>query len=197
MGVFTLYMLNKLIFVLLTAISMSSLASVAKFWIGTNLSDSKPITVSVESPGKRGLVVVFLSTKCPCSSSHILELKDLAKKFDQFRFVGIHSNSDESPELAKVFFSALELPFPVIQDEKAKIADELKAFKTPHAYVFGPQGEVLYRGGVTNSANGPTADEHYLADALAELSAGRPVKVSDTRTLGCVIARENDNKNVW
>lgn len=190
-------MVHKLVFLFFIVLSWVTFAEVPKTWSGVDFATSQSTPVSLQSPGKMGLVLVFLSVKCPCSNSHVGELKELAKKYPQFRFVAVHSNSDESYDLAKDYFKGLDLPFMAIQDEKAKIADELKAYKTPHVYVFGSSGETLYKGGVTSSSNAPTAEKHYLADVLLELSSGRTLKVTETRTLGCVIARENDNKNIW
>ena len=58
--------------------------------------------VSVKAGG-RGLVVTFLSAKCPCSDSHVAVLKDLSAKFKEFSFVAIHSNFDEAADLTKAY----------------------------------------------------------------------------------------------
>jgi len=178
--------------------------------IGTSLfagaapQPSLPISATLLSTGEsiqigsnleKGLVLVFISGKCPCSISHMKELASLAKDYPHFRFVGVHSNADETAEAYKVFFERSDLGFPVIQDEGAKIADQFKAFKTPHAYVLGPKGEVLYQGGVSNSHNFPDASEKYLRQALSEIEAGKSVQTPQTRTLGCVISR--GEKHVW
>lgn len=137
----------------------------------------------------KGLVVVFVSSKCPCSDSHIEELKELAKAFPDFEFVGIHSNMDEDFEVSKSYFEAKKLPFPVIQDHKAKIADDFKAFKTPHAFILKLSGEIVYQGGVTNSAQFSRSNKKFLREALQDIAADRTVEIPEGRTLGCVIAR--------
>lgn len=149
---------------------------------GQDLFTGKPVTVK---EGKKGKVVLFMSAKCPCSNAHVPALKKLAAEFPDFSFVAIHSNSDESLESAKAYFRSF--PFPVIQDEKCKLADELKALKTPHAFVIGPDDKILYKGGVTSSSSGE--GKPYLRDALADLEAGKEVRVPVGRTIGCVIAR--------
>jgi hypothetical protein len=153
---------------------------------GRGLLDGKPVTVA---PGKAGTVVAFLSAKCPCSNSHVPLLKELAKEYPEFSFVAVHANADEPPGTAVPYFQAAAFPFPVIQDEKQKLADELRAYKTPHVFVLTPDGKTAYKGGATNSADAAHASKFYLRDALADLRAGRPVKVPEGRTLGCVIAR--------
>lgn len=145
--------------------------------------------VSVDTAGKRGVVVMFLSAICPCSNSHIKELAQLKKDYPQFAFVGVHSNVDESLALADTYFRNAGLPFPVIQDEGAKIAEDFKAYKTPHSYVILTGDRVVYEGGVSSSHEFENAEHKYLRNALSDLSHGRPVKVAKGRTLGCVISR--------
>lgn len=159
---------------------------------GLDLMSGKSIDVK---SGKKGEVVVFMSAKCPCSNSHVAILKKLAKDYPGFSFVAVHSNVDEAKELTQEYFKKVDLPFPVIQDDGARIADVYKAFKTPHAFVVGPDGKTLYQGGVTNSHNGESADRNYLREALADLEAGRAVKTAEGRTLGCAISR--GEKFVW
>jgi len=151
--------------------------------------------VSLDLKGRKGAVVVFLSAVCPCSNSHIKELTTLPKDFPEFAFLGVHSNTDEAKDPTQAYFKTAKLPFPVVQDSGAKIADEFKAYKTPHAFVVKPDGEVLYQGGVSSSRNFENADRKFLREALDDLQNGRAVKTPEGRTLGCVIAREG--KYVW
>lgn len=159
---------------------------------GPDLVRSRPIEIK---PGARGTVVVFLSAKCPCSDSHVQEVKSLSQEHAGFNFVAVHSNVDEDRDTAAAYFKKASLPFPVIRDEGARIADEFKAFKTPHAYVLSAEGEILYKGGVSNSKDCDKADRKFLREALDDLKAGRTVKTPEGRTLGCVISR--GEKNEW
>ncbi len=154
---------------------------------GMDLLHSKNITVSAE--GARGLVIVFLSAKCPCSDSHSADLKHLQASFPEFRFVGIHSNTDESLESARPYFAKLDLPFPILQDEKLGIAERFKAFKTPHVFLLSPNGDIVFQGGLTESHFANQAKKHYLEDALEAVRNGKNPPVAQARTLGCIIKR--------
>ena len=146
-------------------------------------------------PGPKGSVIVFMSAKCPCSNSHVEELKSLQKEYPDYGFVAVHSNTDESKEETEQYFKEAGLPFPVIQDTGAKIAGEFKALKTPHAFLVSPSGETLYKGGLSNSKDCRKADRKFLREALTDLAQGHPVKTPEGRTLGCAIAR--GEKHVW
>lgn len=157
-----------------------------------NLIDSKKVSVNFRDTGKKGTVVIFMSAKCPCSDSHVPLIKKLAANFKSFEFVVIHSNADESRKDASNYFKKAGLNVNVIEDLHSKIADEFKAFKTPHAFLVNPQGEIVYQGGVTNSSHAASADRFFLQDALKDISANKPVRLAEGRTLGCVIMRESD-----
>ncbi len=154
---------------------------------GKNLLDGKDVHLT--SSQKIGLVVVFLSAKCPCSNSHIAEISTLASQFLDFSFLAVHSNSNEDEQMSKAYFESKKLPFPVIQDSASRLADLFKALKTPHAFVLNSKGDIVYQGGVSSSADFSKADKKYLRDALEDMRANRAVKVSNGRTLGCVIQR--------
>ena len=146
-------------------------------------------TISTSGDQKLGVVVVFLSAACPCSNSHIPELNALYKDYPEFNFVAVHSNANESDELGQLYFKNAKLPFPIIQDDHSKLADEFKALKTPHAFVVLPTGEIVYQGGVSNSADFARADKRFLKDALQDIREHKTVRTSQGRTLGCVIKR--------
>ncbi len=183
-------------FIFLTTVflSMATLAvPPMKIISGKNLLTGEELVL--RSEGKKGLVVVFLSATCPCSHSHIDELRDLSQVYKEFNFVVIHSNVDEGKGVSQPYFQKNHFPFPVLEDEKSALADQLQSYKTPHAYVFGPKGQPLYVGGVSSSRDAKKADRKYLREALEDIQADQPVRTPEARTLGCTISR--GEKNVW
>lgn len=161
----------------------------AHVYSGLDLRDGKNQSFLREEPGKKATVLIFLSAKCPCSISHIDEIKKLATEFSDFRFIGVNSNTDETTESAKTFFSGHDFPFPILKDEKAILANEMKAVKTPHAFILAADGRRIFQGGVSNSATFARADRRYLREALEDLKAGREVRTPLARALGCAITR--------
>lgn len=160
-------------------------------------TDRSSISTSSFFEKNRPLVVVFLSVKCPCSNSHVSEIKSLYSQFkNQFQFLIVHANQDESSEQARLYFVKKGLEIPVLRDEKLQWANGLKALKTPHAFVIDKSDKILYQGGVSNSADIENANVFFLRQALDQISKGQTVQVSYGRTLGCIIER-GDDKNVW
>lgn len=175
------------------ALCLSNTARAAHVFSGVdlrNLHNETELSLIREDKDHKATVLVFLSSKCPCSMSHMGELKKLAEENPEIRFIGVNSNADEGQDDAKKFFAAQDLPFPVLRDEKLALADEFKAVKTPHAYILDASGKRLYQGGVSNSSVFPKADRAYLREALSDIKAGREIKTPIARALGCAILRE-------
>lgn len=171
------------------AVVFSTTAEAAHTFSGLDLRSGTESSFVREDKEHKATVLIFLSSKCPCSMSHLEEVKNLAKENPEIRFIGVNSNSDETVEDSKKYFAAQGIPFPVLKDEKAVLADEFKAVKTPHAYILDSTGKKLYQGGVSNSAMFPKADRPYLREALSDLKAGREIKTPLARALGCAILR--------
>lgn len=147
---------------------------------------------SFNTADTKATVIVFLSAKCPCSASHEELLKSLALQYKEFQFIGIHSNADESAEDTQKHFSAVKLPFPVVQDTGSQWANKFGALKTPHAFVLNSSGEIIYAGGVTDSHIGPTAKKQFLKEVLEDLHAGKASRHQEGRALGCYIQRAEE-----
>ena len=160
----------------------------ALLFTGTDLYQGKSFTFPKKE--SKATVVVFMSAVCPCSASHEKAVKELSEKYgkDGFEFVVVHSNQNEPAELAKKHFKDAGFSFPILEDRGAKIADRLKALKTPHAFIL-QKDKVVFAGGVDDSANSAESTIPFLANALAELKENKPITVSNARALGCVIKR--------
>ncbi len=181
-----------------TIFAWSSLALLGVCWIPASslasVRSGKDLLTGreVRFPSQEGRtpVLVFLSAKCPCSRSHEPELKRLHSRFAGagFEFIGVHSNQDETLAESKKHFKEAALPFPVIEDRGAKLADEFRALKTPHVFVL-KGNEVVFQGGVDDSADGARAKKRFLEDALAALQQGKPLELTRARALGCAIQR--------
>ncbi len=184
--------MNKLIlFLPLFGFSAANLSSIEGFGL---LRGGEKVSASVDG-NKKALVVVFLSAKCPCSNNHVSELKSLAKDYPDMRFVGVNSNSDESDEMSRAYFEKTDFNFPIIKDKNSILANKYSALKTPHSFVIGRDGKILYQGGVSSSRQFETADRKYLREALDDVHSERAVKTTEARTLGCTISR--GDTHVW
>lgn len=179
----------KYVVAFLASVLLTSTASAAHVYAGLDLRNGLESSIVREDSSKKATVLVFLSSKCPCSMSHADEVAKLATEYPEFRFIGVNSNSDESTESARAYFEKQSFSFPILKDDKGLLADEFKALKTPHAFILGPKGQRLFQGGVSNSATFARADRKYLREALEDIKAGGEVRTPLARALGCAITR--------
>lgn len=166
-----------------------STAFAAHVFTGIDLRSGKDTSILREDTDKKATVLIFMSSKCPCSMSHADEVARLAKDYPEFRFIGVNANSDEAMDDARKYFEKQDFNFPVLKDDKGILADEFKALKTPHAFVINAEGKRLFQGGVSNSATFARADRKYLREALEDIKTGHEVRTPLARALGCAIAR--------
>jgi hypothetical protein len=184
---------NFLILVLFYSLAGLVSPSLRAFTLGDSLIGKNLLTdESVDhiwASAHQGTLVVFLSSTCPCSHSHLLPLKELAHTFPQISFLGVHSNVNEEKTMARDYFREQKINFPILSDPEAKIANLFKAVRTPHAFLVNKKGEIIYRGGVSSSADYTKASAHYLKKTLEQYIKGVSLERTETRVLGCQIQR--------
>jgi hypothetical protein len=134
-------------------------------------------------------VVVFLSTRCPCSAGYVDRLARLERAFalKSVRIVGIDSNANEPAEDVARFAKSQGLPFPLLKDRDGSVLRAFGATHTPEAFVLGADRVVRYAGGIDDSLEEARVRRCFLADALAALTAGKSPAVSISKAVGCGI----------
>jgi hypothetical protein len=148
------------------------------------------------APGKQlpFTVYVFLAESCPISQQATLPLRELHARYAArgVRFVGVFPGSTATAASLAGFKGKYAVPFPVQLDPKQQLTHRLKASITPEAVVVAAGGQILYQGRLDDryAALGERrsiSQHHELAEALADLAAGRPVAVPRTEAVGCFI----------
>ncbi|MBX3462758.1 MAG: redoxin domain-containing protein [Planctomycetes bacterium] len=151
-------------------------------------------------------VVNFYSIQCPIQRDWDRRLADIQKEFESkgVTFLHIDSNvteiGEEPPKVegdakpyAKVreHLKAQDLPFRVLADHGNKVADLFDAKTTPHIYVFGKNGKLVYKGLVDDDQKDRNAEgrNNYLRDVLGKLLADEKVEPFATKEQGCTIKR--------
>jgi len=139
-------------------------------------------------------VYVFLAESCPISQQATLPLRELHAKYAArgVRFVGVFPGSTATAASVAEFKGKYAVPFSLQLDPKQELTHRLKASITPEAVVMAAGGRILYQGRLDDryAALGERrslSQHHELAEALADLAAGRPVAVPRTEPVGCFI----------
>jgi peroxiredoxin len=143
----------------------------------------------------KAYVVLFLGTECPVNNQYLPELVRLHKSYKAkgVVFVGINSNTHDSPNRILGHAQTNGLTFPVLKDAGNVVADAFEAKRTPEAFVLNTKYEIVYRGRIDDQIGigfrKTAATRRDLAEALDDTLAGKAVRVAETEAPGCIIAR--------
>jgi hypothetical protein len=76
-----------------------------------------------------------------------------------------------------------------IRDVTGKLGRLFDAKTTPHLFVIGKDGTLVYQGAIDDQPNASvtntTSAHNYVKAALAALRAGKPVETTSTPSYGC------------
>jgi len=118
--------------------------------------------------GDKGVVWLTINSTHPESSNY----RDPTKSADIVKSWKIHS-------------AALAL------DADGKVGQTYGARTTPHMWVIDPSGKVIFAGGIDDKATFRTGDvqgaKNFVATALDEAMAGKPVSVPAAAPYGCSV----------
>lgn len=171
--------------------------------------DGKPV-MAQEFMGKI-TVVNFYSIQCPIQRAWDGRLAEIQKEFEAQGVVFLHINSNvteigenppaadaEQKPYAKIrdHLQEQKLPFRVLADHGNKMADFFEARTTPHIYVFGQDGRLVYKGLVDDDQKNRNAEKrtNYLRDTLGKLIKNEKVEPFATKEEGCSIKRVKREK---
>lgn len=156
--------------------------------------DGREVTLA-GSAGKKGTLVIFLCNHCPWVKLWQPRIADVgnAALRQGFGVVAVNGNDpadypeDEFPVMVQ---RAKEVGyrFAYAVDATSDVARAFGATKTPEAFLFDASGRLVYHGAIDDNAKDAKAvKSRWLADALAAVAAGKPVKVAESKALGCTI----------
>jgi len=157
-----------------------------------------------EYTGGKALVVLFTSNHCP--TSHSIERR-LQRFWDEYRpkgvrLVAINPNHPEglsrdelgygdfgdSFEEMKPYAAKNGWTFDYLYDgEKQTTARAYGCLATPHVFVFDADLRLRYKGRFDDSGqfDDATVKSHDVRNAVDAILAGQPVKLAETRPMGC------------
>ena len=155
-----------------------------------NLADYKGRTVVLE----------WHNFSCPFVQKHYRSgnMQALQKKYaNDVVWLAVNSTARTAfdyMEPAKVSQQLAEFkaaPARYLMDESGNVGMSYGARTTPHMYIIDPAGKVVYNGAIddkrsTNVDDVKTA-KNYVAAALEEMKAGKPVTVASTTPYGCSV----------
>lgn len=146
--------------------------------------------------GHRLLIVAFICTGCPTVKANEDRLISLQEKYRWagVQIVAINANNpylsppDTFAEMSRRAQDK-RFNFPYLKDEDGSVADQFGAISTPHVFVLDFSRRLVYKGRIDDTRDPARASYSDLENALRDIFAGTPVRVSETAPFGCAIVR--------
>ena len=141
-----------------------------------------------------GTVMIFIGVECPIANYYHPTLRKLmaSEMAKGISFYFFHGDPDTTLEAATKHRKDFEIVAPVFLDPNLKVARRVQAEVTPEAFLFKPDGSLVYRGKIDDMyvAFGKKRrfpKEKYLEQAIKNLKAGKAVEPNKTKAIGCYI----------
>jgi hypothetical protein len=162
---------------------------------GTAWQLASGASVTLDSlEGRKATVFVTLDPECPFSQAYTTVLDSLHRRFapQGIAFAGVYPGPFFQGPAVADFAVRSGLRFPQVMDAGCELTNALQARVTPEAFVVDPQGAVIYRGAIDDSAvragrKKPGATRPYLREALQHVVEGSAVDERAVTAVGCIV----------
>lgn len=136
-------------------------------------------------------VVMFISTECPVSNAYNDRMGKLFETYTRkgVSILAVNANKAEDVKTIAVHAKEHGFKFPVLKDEKNKIADLYGAEVTPETFLIDRKGKLLYHGRIDDNRKVDNVQSHDLSAALDAVLAGKSVTRAEAKAMGCTIKR--------
>jgi hypothetical protein len=145
----------------------------------------------------KAAVFVLLSPECPISQQCTKVLGELSAQYadSNILFYGVFPGDYYTAAEVMEFKKKYGLNFPMIIDAEYKLTGALKGSVTPEVFVTASDYTTLYTGAIDNAyrelgRKNMHTTAHYLADALAEIAAGKEVSNKRSKAIGCYVNKK-------
>lgn len=143
--------------------------------------------------GASAVVLMVQGNGCPLVRNALHDLRAVRERFQDEDIVFLLLNANRQDDADSIRAEAQEwgIDLPVLVDGAQEVGRRLALTRTAEVLVLTPAWDVAYRGPVndrlTYERQRAEAREHYLADALTAVLAGRPPPRAQVDAPGCLI----------
>lgn len=165
------------------------------------LEDVNGRTVSLPDLRGRYVVLEWNNPNCPFVRKHYSSgnLQSLQARYgaDKVAWLLVNSTAPgtedfmDAKKLAAWLAEQKAQPTALLLDPSGDVGRAYAAKVTPQMVVIDPRGTVIYNGAIDDKRSANAADvagaRNYVAAALDEARAGKPVSVASTTPYGCTV----------
>ena len=145
----------------------------------------------------KGFVIMFTCNHCPFAKLYSSRMNQLNKKYAALDIPMLAINSMDSLLYEEETFDEMRLKaktdkfnFPYLFDETQAVGKQFNAEHTPQIFVIWKVNEkwiVKYSGAFDDDGKHPEKAKPYVANAIDDLLANKPVRNPETQSFGCRI----------
>jgi peroxiredoxin len=165
------------------------------------LEDVNGRTVSLADLRGRYVVLEWNNPNCPFVRKHYASgnMQSLQARYgaDKVAWLLVNSTAPgtedymDGKKLATWLAEQKSQPTALLLDPSGEVGRAYAAKVTPQMVVIDPRGTVIYNGAIDDKRSANAADvagaRNYVAAALDEARAGKPVSVASTTPYGCTV----------
>lgn len=177
------------------ASSVQAAAEIGKPAPEFSLVDQNGKTVKLSDYSGKIVVLEWFNEGCPYVQKQYKTgaMNATAAKYAEKGVVwlAVNSTSSATVESNKKAATDWKMDRPILDDHAGTVGHAYHATNTPHLFIVDKDGKLIYRGAIDSIASPDTADlsgaTNYVAKALDEATAGKPVSQSETKAYGCTV----------
>lgn len=163
------------------------------------LTDTDGKEHKLSSSSGKIVVLTWFNAECPYVVKHYETNKtfvDLNKKYgDKVQFYAVNSGAPGSTGSGKERNAKAKkdwaIAFPILLDESGTTGKAYHARNTPFTVMIGADGKIAYMGAPDDDSSESLGKTNYIAKAIDELLAGKPVTTKETKPYGCAVKYKN------
>ncbi len=163
-------------------------------------TEGKEHTLADLMKGKKAVVLQWFNADCPFVIKHYGKnntFNDLQTKYGKdVAIVAVCSNASGKPgsgvDRNTKAKKDWKIEYPILMDDAGTVGKAFNAKNTPLMAIITPDNKIAYYGAIDDdtSASGP-GKTNYVAKALDEIIAGKPVTTQNTKPYGCSVHYAN------
>lgn len=149
-----------------------------------------PLATDTDQP----IAILFITVDCPIANAYAPEIGRIFEEFSPkgIRFLLVHVDPDLEVEDAREHASDYHLETPIVIDRHHRLVTATGATITPEAVVLDARGKKVYQGRIDDlftdfGTRRNRATQRDLRNALEAILEGKPVPVSETEAIGCLM----------
>lgn len=158
------------------------------------LKDQNGNLVSLNQFASNVVVLEWFNNECPFVVKQYKngDMNKLAAKYkDQgVVWLAINSTKSHNAEHNKKIAGEWSIDRPLLDDSEGTVGHQYGAKTTPHMYVIN-KGTLVYAGAIDSIPSAEQEDiakaDNYVAKALDEVLAGKPVTTPESKPYGCSV----------